>query len=129
MRTQGLRPFSVRLRLVIDEAVSQRRVVSYYLCTGPRRCEQTEGKLWKQCYHLWFRFVPVALWAAGRSLSPGSAPLRRDIMLLGASAAYPHFPQRREASRGGPRSPRLLFFTAFRKLVRQTPTATGAPLR
>ena len=28
---------SVRLSLVIDEAVSQRRVVSRYLCTGPRR--------------------------------------------------------------------------------------------
>jgi hypothetical protein len=50
-------------------------------------------------------------------------------MLLGASAVYPDFPQQREASRGGPRSPRLLFSTAFRKLVGQTPTGYTAPLR
>jgi hypothetical protein len=67
---------------------------------------------------------------AERSLAVARLRIRRrDIMLLGASAVYPHFSQWREASRGGPRSPRLLFSTALRKLARQTATATGAPLR
>jgi len=60
---------------------------------------------------------------AARSLAVARLhTLRGDISLLGASAVYPHFPQQREASRGGPRSPRPLFSTGFRKLVGQTPT-------
>ena len=38
-----------------------------------------------------------------------SAPLRRDTASADVSAVSPHFPQRREASRGGHRPPRSLF--------------------
>jgi hypothetical protein len=52
---------------------------------------------------------------AARSLAfPGDAPLRRDIMSMGASAVSPHFPQQREASRGGNRPPRSLFSNTLR---------------